>query len=164
MGAMKSVQFCTHQGGKRRGPPGVGRGRTSIVQDDVQERAVNLQAIVVVNEPQLAELVHEEADPRSGGADHLGQGLLTDLWNYRLGPSFLAEVRQEQQHPRQPLLRGVEQLVHEIFFNANVAGEEMRDEPLEKASSLRSTRSMAVLSSRTIEHGVSALAVAMRSG
>jgi hypothetical protein len=41
------------------------------MQEDVEERTVNVKATVVLEEPQLPELVHESADPRPGGADHL---------------------------------------------------------------------------------------------
>jgi hypothetical protein len=52
---------------------------------------------VVVDEAQLAELVHEMAHARAGRSDHLSERLLTDLRNDGLWPPFLAEVRQEKQ-------------------------------------------------------------------
>src|SRR4029077_15090155 len=49
-----------------------------VVQDDVQQRAVDFDTAVVFDEAQFAELVHEEIHPRSRGADHLRKGLLAD--------------------------------------------------------------------------------------
>jgi hypothetical protein len=40
----------------------------SVVQDHGQEGAVHLEATVVLDESQLAELVHEEIDASPGGA------------------------------------------------------------------------------------------------
>ena len=37
--------------------------RTSIVEEDIEQRAVNFQPAVVVDEAQFAEPVHEEVDP-----------------------------------------------------------------------------------------------------
>ena len=59
-------------------------------------------AIVVVNEPQFAEPIHEETDAGARGADHLGERFLTDLRNDRLRLAFFPKVGHEQQHPRQP--------------------------------------------------------------
>jgi hypothetical protein len=39
-------------------------------------------------------------------------------------PSF-PEVGHQEQHPCQALLAGAEELVHQIFFNANVSEEQM---------------------------------------
>src|SRR6185503_19216324 len=64
------------------------------MQEDIEEGAVNVQAAVVLDEAELPELVHESADPRPGGADHLGQHFLADLRNHRLGGPFLAEASQ----------------------------------------------------------------------
>ena len=47
--------------------------------------------------------------------------LLADLGNYRLGHPFLTEVGKQQQDPRQPLLAGVEKLIH----HPNIAGKKM---------------------------------------
>jgi hypothetical protein len=44
---------------------------------------MNVQAPVVFDEAKLPELVHEPADPRACGSDHLGQHFLTDLRNHR---------------------------------------------------------------------------------
>ena len=69
--------------------------RRLIVQNYIEQRAVDLQPAVVVNESQFPEPVHEEADPRAGGADHFRQRLLTDLGNYGLRFAFLAKVSQQ---------------------------------------------------------------------
>ena len=73
----------------------------SVVQDQVQERAVDFQTSVVFDEAELAEFVHEKAHPRSGSADHRGQAFLADLGNYRLRFPFLPEVGQQQKKARQ---------------------------------------------------------------
>ena len=41
------------------------------MQEDVEEGAMDVQAAVVFDEPKFPELVHEPADPRACGADHL---------------------------------------------------------------------------------------------
>ena len=57
---------------------------------------MNLQAAsmltAVLDEALLAEPVHEKADSRSGGTDHLRQRLLTNLWDNRLGIAVLARI------------------------------------------------------------------------
>ena len=47
-----------------------------IVQDYTEERTVDLQAAVVLNETKFPELVHKEIDPRSRGAHHFSQRFL----------------------------------------------------------------------------------------
>src|SRR5215212_3456298 len=55
-----------------------------FAQHRVQQRTVDLDLAVVVDVSLLPELVHEEADARSGGADHLGQRFLTEVDRDRL--------------------------------------------------------------------------------
>ena len=47
-----------------------------VSEDDAEEGVVDPQLAVVFNEPELAELVHEEIDPRARCPNHLGQCLL----------------------------------------------------------------------------------------
>src|SRR5271169_1052609 len=70
----------------------VSGGRRSIVQNDIEQRAVDLQAAIVVNETQFPESVHEKADPRTSGTDHSGQGLLTDLGDHVFRHTLLAKM------------------------------------------------------------------------
>jgi hypothetical protein len=70
-------------------------GEQLVVQDDIQQRGVDLQPAVVVNKAQFSEPVHEEADPLAGCAHHLCQHLLTDLGNYPLPFSFLAKMGKQ---------------------------------------------------------------------
>ena len=62
------------------------------MKDDIEERAMNVHAtVVVIDEAQLAEPVHEETDPGTSGADHVGERFLTDLGNDRLGFDSLCQ-------------------------------------------------------------------------
>ena len=40
------------------------------MEDDIEEGAVDVDAAIVLQEPQLAELVHEETHSGACGADH----------------------------------------------------------------------------------------------
>ena len=51
------------------------------------------QTTVVVNEAQLAELIHEETDARPRGTDHVGQHVLTGLRKDRLRLAWFSEVK-----------------------------------------------------------------------
>src|SRR4026207_774919 len=62
-----------------------------IVQNYIQERVMDLQVSVVIDETQLAEFVHEEAHTRASG-DHLGKSGLADFCLNRLWPSFFPEI------------------------------------------------------------------------
>src|SRR4249919_21138 len=54
-----------------------------IVQNHVQQRAMDGNPAIVINEAQLAKLVHKKADARARRADHFRQGLLADLGDQR---------------------------------------------------------------------------------
>ena len=78
------------------------------MQHCIQKRIVNFYVPIVADETQLAKLVHEMADPGSRGAYHLRQRLLTDVQCDRLWVAFLAEVREQQEQPREPPLARIE--------------------------------------------------------
>jgi hypothetical protein len=96
------------------------------VENDIQQRTVHLETTVVVDESQFPEPVHEEANSRARRADHLGEGFLTDLRDYSFRNAFLAEMSQQQQNARKSLFAGVEELVDQIFFVADVACQQVR--------------------------------------
>jgi hypothetical protein len=54
----------------------IGGSAGSIPHYDTQERVVDLQATVVLDEAQLPKLVHEEVHARAGGPNHLCQRFL----------------------------------------------------------------------------------------
>src|ERR1700746_3237205 len=84
-----------------------------IVQNDAKERTVDLQPAVVVNKTQFPEPVHEEADPRTGGAHHLCQSLLAYLRKHSLRLAFLAKMGKQQKDSGQPLFARIEKLVNQ---------------------------------------------------
>ena len=96
-----------------------------VVQDDIEQRTVDFQAAVVIDKAHFAKPVHEQANSRAGSANDLSQRLLADLWNHRLGLAILPEIGEEEEHPCQPLFAGVEELVHQILLNPNIAREQM---------------------------------------
>jgi hypothetical protein len=55
------------------------------VQNYIEQRAVDLQPAVVVNKTQFPEAVHEKANSRASGANHLGQRLLADFGDHGFG-------------------------------------------------------------------------------
>jgi hypothetical protein len=58
---------------EKKEPWRVGFGlRKLVVENNIKQRAVDLQTAVVVNETQFPEPVHEKADPRPGCAHHFG--------------------------------------------------------------------------------------------
>ena len=64
------------------------------MQDCTQQRIVNLDVPVVIDEAQLTKLVHEKADAGSRGADHLRQCFLTYIRTDRLRAACLPEIRE----------------------------------------------------------------------
>ena len=92
-----------------------------IKQDRIQQRPVNLDALVVFDKPQLTKSIHEEADTGACRADHLRQGLLRNLGDKLFRLARLAEFRHQQQNPRQTLFTGVEKLIHQVCLNAHAA-------------------------------------------
>jgi hypothetical protein len=69
-----------------------------VMKDDTDKGTVDLHAgaAVVINEPQIAETIEEEAHPRAGGPDHFGQCLLADLGDHGDWFRFLTEVGHQE--------------------------------------------------------------------
>src|SRR4051812_17067938 len=69
---------------------------SSVVEHDIKQRTVDLQspfrATGVMNEAQLPESIHEEADTRTSRSNHLGQRFLADLRDHSFWNAFLAKV------------------------------------------------------------------------
>src|SRR4029453_8395244 len=76
---------------------------TLVVEDDIEEGAMTVQAAVVLDEAHLPKLVHEETHPGPRRPDHFGEGFLTDSGHHGLMLPVFAEAGQQQQNPRQPL-------------------------------------------------------------
>lgn len=102
------------------------------MQDDVEQRAVYLQTAVVLDESQFPEAVHEEADAGAGSPHHFGERFLADLGHQGFRLSLFAVAREQQKHPRQPLLAGVEELIYQVFFVADIAGQQVADKQIGK--------------------------------
>src|SRR5271167_1438480 len=92
-----------------------------IVEDDAEERGIDLQAAIVFDEAELAEFVHEEIDAGARGADHFRERFLGDFGQDSLRFVFGAVAGQQQQGASQALLAGIKKLVNQILFNADVA-------------------------------------------
>ena len=91
-----------------------------LVQNHVQQGFMDFEFSVVFDKAQLAEFVHEEADARSRGADHLRQHFLTVLSDDRLPTTFLAEICKEKEKSGEALFARIEQLIDQVFFNSTV--------------------------------------------
>jgi len=91
------------------------------VENDIQQRTVDLQSAVVMDETQLPEAVHEKAHSRAGSADHLGQGFLTDLRNHGFWHALLAEMSEQQKDAGQSFFAGVKKVIDQILFVADIS-------------------------------------------
>ena len=91
-----------------------------IVQNDVQQRAVDFHMAVVINEAQLSKFVHEVTHSAPRGADHLCEHLLADIRNDWLGSALFAKISQQQKSPCQALLTRIEQLIDQVLFDSGI--------------------------------------------
>ena len=67
------------------------------MQDNIQERSIDLKSAVVLDESELSEFVHEEVDPWARCADHLRQRLLRYFVEYSVGLVFLTVTGKQQK-------------------------------------------------------------------
>ena len=95
-----------------------------IVQDDIDQRLVDADAAVVLDEAELAKAIHEEADAGAGGADHLRQSFLGDGRNEGFRLTRLAKFGHQEKDSCQALLAGVEELIDQIGLGAHAPAQQ----------------------------------------
>ena len=134
-----------------------------FVQDGIQQGRVDLKIAVVIDVTQLPKPIHKVTHAGASRADHVRECLLADFSDHRLLFSLLAEIRQ-QQSPRQPLLAGIEQLVDQVFLDADVRAKRCVVNRSENFGSSPSIRTMVALPNRVITESSTALAVETRRG
>ena len=95
-----------------------------VVKNDSQQGTVYFQFTIVVNEAQLSESIHKEADTGARRGYHFGKGFLTDLGNYlsvwRSWPLY--HFRQDcQSYPAlldvKDRIAGIALRVHPVFLS-----------------------------------------------
>jgi hypothetical protein len=99
-----------------------------VEENDIQERTVDLDVTIVVDEAQASKLIHKEAHAAAGRSDHLCEGLLTDLRQYWLGFALLAEIGQDQQQARKPFFTGIEELIDQIRLDTDGPSQKIGNE------------------------------------
>jgi hypothetical protein len=93
---------------------------------------VDVQAAIVVDEAQFAELIQKKTHSGARGADHLGERLLTDPRNHRLYLPLFTKVGEQQERPSQPLFARIKEVIDQILFDPTIAGQQIRHEKLRK--------------------------------
>jgi len=104
------------------------RADGSVLEDETQLGAVNREVAVVLDQSQLAELVHEIVHAGSRRPYHLGQRLLRQLRQRLSGVPGLVVPAEEQQRTGESLLARVEHLIDQVFFDADIARENACEE------------------------------------
>ena len=98
------------------------------MKDDGEQRLVDFDFAVVLDEAYFPELVHEQIHPRARGTDYFRQHLPRYLLNYPLRLIFLAVASEQQKRTRQSLLRRVKELIDQIRLNSDVPRQNVTDE------------------------------------
>jgi hypothetical protein len=99
------------------------------MKHDAQERRLDLDPAVVVDKAQLPELVHEEVDAPACSPHDFGERFLRQSRHNPLRRAVLRSVpRQEQKRTGEPPFNRVEEMVDEIFFDADISLEHVCQE------------------------------------
>ena len=106
----------------------------------------------------------KETDARAGGADHLGESFLAHFRDHRYRLGFLAEVGQQQEKPGEAFFAGVEEVIHQVRFHANVPGKQVGEKAFGKFRFLMEQVYHRLLVTRMIVPRCTAVAVDMRTG
>ena len=80
----------------------------SVVQNYIEQRAVDLQATIVLNETHFSESVHEKTNSRTSRAYHLGQCLLTYFGDHGFGNAREFKMMVQRRHQEKSLVRRFE--------------------------------------------------------
>ena len=78
-------------------------------------------AIVVLNEAEFPEFVHEKVDSRARCSDHLRQHLLGNFGKHLFWLGFLAIPGEQQKSAGQSFLAGVKKLIDQILLDSDVS-------------------------------------------
>ena len=77
-------------------------------------------AIVVLNEAEFPEFVHEKVDPGARCANHFRQHLLGNFGKHLFWLGFPAIPGEQQKSAGQPFLAGVKKLIDQILLDSDV--------------------------------------------
>src|SRR5580698_5891508 len=99
-----------------------------IQQDCLQARLVHSDAVLVTDQPEVAEAVHKEAYAGPGSADHFGERLLSDGRNHSLRFLRLSRLRHHKQCAGETFFAGVEHLIYKIGLGPHAAAKQVRQE------------------------------------
>jgi len=91
-----------------------------------------MEPTVVLDEAHLPEFVHEKIHARTSCTDHLRQHLLRNFRENPLRLILLAVTGEQQQGASKTLFAGVEKLIDQVLFDADVPGKHVRDEAVGK--------------------------------
>jgi hypothetical protein len=81
-----------------------------------------LSVAIVIDQAELAEIVHKEAHAGPGHADHFRERLLTESdWNDGR-VTFLPIICEKQREPRKPPFARIERLINYVFLDPAVSG------------------------------------------
>ena len=92
------------------------------MKHDAQERRLDLDSAVVVDKAQLPKLIHEEVYAPACRPYDFGECFLRQSRHNPLRRAVLCSVaRQQQKRSGQPLFNRIEEMVDEVFFDADVS-------------------------------------------
>src|SRR6267143_3350426 len=92
-----------------------------LVKDNTEEGAVDLKsAIVVLNETEFPEFVHEKVNSGARCANHFRQHLLGNFGKHLFWLGFLAKPSEQQKSAGQPFLAGVKKLIYQVLLDSDV--------------------------------------------
>jgi len=123
---------------------------------------MNLDFSVVIDKSLFSKFVHEEAHPRSSGADHFRQRSLAEGHRDRHRTVFVAEIRQKQEKASEASFAGIEQLVDRVIFDAVVSRQQISQKNAENFGSFARAASIAVFAMEVTRHSSMAWLVPLR--